>query len=145
MSHLIQGRCRCGNVSVSARLSRPPQEFTPRACDCSFCRAHHTAYVSDADGQLVVSYRDSADLARLHQGSGTVDFLACRRCNTLIGALWSDDGHAYAALNSQMLDNPAILGAPQPASPQSLPLDERKQRWRRLWFADVQLRQESAG
>ncbi|MCP8465610.1 hypothetical protein NK553_16800 [Pseudomonas sp. ZM23] len=57
--------------------------------------------------------------------------------------LWQDEGKTFAALNAQILDNPATLGASQPASPRQLPLDERKARWRRLWFADVSIPRET--
>ncbi|WP_152222726.1 GFA family protein [Pseudomonas sp. SCB32] len=143
MTNLIQGHCHCANISVQAELSRKPDQFTPRACDCDFCRKHGAAYISDAQGKLSIQCRSAANALRYHQGSGTVDFLLCRHCGVLVAALWEDNGRTYAALNAQILDNPATLGAPQPASPRLLPLQERMARWRTLWFADVRITQDT--
>lgn len=61
----------------------------------------------------------------------------------LTSGLWDDDGKTYAALNARIRDNPATLGASQPASPRQLPLEERKERWRELWFANVHITQDT--
>ena len=143
MHQPFSASCPCGNLSVRGEFSRPANEYTPRACDCEFCRKHGATYVSDPEGALAIHCRSSADTLRYRQGSGTAEFLLCRRCGVLAGVLWSDEGKSYAALNARILDNPATLGAAQPASPRQLPLDERKDRWRRLWFADVRITQDT--
>ncbi|MFV3333404.1 GFA family protein [Pseudomonas sp. NY15437] len=143
MNPLLQGSCHCGSLAVRTELSHDPADYTPRACDCDFCRKHGAAYISDAQGQLAIHCRSAADSLRYRQGSGTVEFLLCRRCGVLTAALWEDAGKTYAALNVQILDNPATLGAPQPASPRQLPLNERKERWRKLWFADVRITRDT--
>ncbi len=43
----VLGGCDCGNLSVELELSEPSNSYRPRACDCSFCRKHVAAYVSD--------------------------------------------------------------------------------------------------
>jgi len=143
MPHPLQGSCHCGNLSVVVELSRDPADYTPRACDCDFCRKHGAAYLSDPLGSLSIHCRSDTDSLRYRQGSGTVEFLLCRGCGVLISALWEDQGQSFAALNAQILDNPGTLGAPQPASPRQLPLEERKKRWRKLWFADVRITQDT--
>lgn len=72
-----------------------------------------------------------------------MEFLLCLGCGVVVGVLWEDAGTTYAALNAQILDNHAILGATQPASPAQLPLQERMARWRKLWFADVRITQDT--
>lgn len=143
MPQPLQGSCHCGNLSVRAELSRAHSEYTPRACDCDFCRKHGAAYISDPQGKLAIHCHSADDSLRYRQGSGTVEFLVCRRCGVLASALWEDGGQTFAALNAQILDNPATLGASQPASPRQLPLEERKERWRKLWFADVRITQDT--
>ena len=60
------GRCHCGNLRLSLRLSQAPADTRLRACGCSFCRAHNTRTTSDPNGSvdihatnwsLVQSYR----------------------------------------------------------------------------------------
>ncbi|HET7396050.1 MAG TPA: hypothetical protein VFK12_06395 [Gammaproteobacteria bacterium] len=45
--HELTGSCHCGNIAVVLVFSKIPDEIQPRACDCSYCRKHDTAYVSD--------------------------------------------------------------------------------------------------
>src|SRR4051812_48628312 len=61
-----EGGCHCGNLRLTLRLSRPPQEVRLRACGCSFCRAYATRTTSDplgaaeiwaVDWDLVEPYR----------------------------------------------------------------------------------------
>lgn len=143
MHHPFQGSCHCGNLSVRGEFSRDPRDYTPRACDCTFCRKHGAAYLSDPNGTLSIHCQSAAETLRYRQGSGTVEFLLCRRCGVVAGVVWSDENQTYAALNAQILDNPAILAAPQPASPAQMPLPERKARWRKLWFANVRITQDT--
>ncbi|QRY77116.1 hypothetical protein JVX91_16010 [Pseudomonas sp. PDNC002] len=143
MNYPLQGSCHCGNLAVRLELSRDPADYTPRACDCTFCRRHGAAYISDPHGRLAIHCRSDADSQRYRHGSSTVDFLLCRCCGVLTCVLWKDGGITYAALNAQILDNPVTLGAPQPASPAQLPLPERKERWRKLWFADVRITRDT--
>jgi hypothetical protein len=45
----------------------------------------------------------------------------------------------WGALNVQALDADPGFAAPMPVSPQTLDADAKRERWRRLWFRDVQL------
>ena len=53
-----EGGCHCGNLRLTLRLSRPPQEVRLRACGCSFCRAHATRTTSDPLGSAEIRARD---------------------------------------------------------------------------------------
>jgi len=133
----VAGGCHCGNIRVQARLTRPPPAYQPRACECSFCRKHGAAWLSDPQGALHIGLRDERDVARYRQGSGAAELVLCRRCGVLVAAVLSADERRYAAVNSQALEAVAQFGAPQTVSPQSLSGEEKLKRWQTLWFSDV--------
>ena len=73
--YTYKGGCHCGNISFDMQLAGSANGYGPRACDCSFCRAHAATYVSDPRGKLHVRVNDAAHLGRYRQGSGIADFL----------------------------------------------------------------------
>jgi hypothetical protein len=63
--------------------------------------------------------------------------LLCGRCGVLIGALYVDAGHPLGVVNVRVLETTA-LGLPETVSPKALSASEKVERWRRVWFNDVQ-------
>lgn len=96
---VITGRCHCGNVAYEFHSTLEVDELQPRACDCTFCRAHGAKCVSDAKGAATISVRDNANLTRHRFGMGTADFLVCGVCGVYLGALITQDGVTKATLN----------------------------------------------
>jgi len=135
----VSGGCHCGNIRVQAQLTRTAAAYHPRACDCSFCRKHGAAWLSDPQGTLHIALRDERDVSRYRQGSGTAELLLCRRCGVLVAALLSEDAGRYAAVNSCALEGGVPFGAPQAVSPQSLSGGEKVKRWQTLWFSNVSI------
>jgi hypothetical protein len=135
---VLRGGCRCGALAVEATLTSPASAYTPRACDCSFCRERDAAWLSDPDGVLRLVQRDGSDALHCRQGSGQADFIACAHCGTLVMVACEIDGNLYAAINAQVLQG-AAFAPEQPASPQQLSADAKRERWRRLWFAEVRI------
>lgn len=135
----LEGGCHCGNVTVQVQLSRPAGDYRPRVCDCSFCRKHGAAYLSDPDGSLLLTVREAAQLGSYRQGSAAAEMLLCRTCGVLVGALYRDNQKIYGVVNSRVLQAPAEFGAEQSVSPQTLSPEEKLQRWRQLWFPRVTL------
>lgn len=129
------GGCHCGRLVYEARFTRALAEYTPRACDCAFCRKHGAAWLSDADGSLTLRLR--GDALPYRQGSGQAEFLACPHCAVLVMVTADVDGVKYAAINARTLDDADRLSGEQPASPQKLAAGEKIERWSQLWFADV--------
>ncbi len=128
------GGCHCGNISVTASLSRATTEYRPRACDCDFCRKHGAAYLSDPGGSLRIAIGDPHATAMYRQGSGTAEFLVCTTCGVLVAVLYRAD-RIYGALNANAIA--AELGAAQPVSPKQLATVDKVTRWRAVWFSDV--------
>ena len=136
MANVLEGGCHCGKVRVELTTSIRPADFRPRACDCSFCTKHGAAYVSDPDGRLRVT--GSEMLAEYRQGSGTARMLLCRGCGVLVAAVLEEDGRRYGTVNAKCLEGVAF-GEPQAVSPQTLGVDDKKARWRRLWTPNVEI------
>lgn len=135
----VSGGCHCGNFSVELQLTRAPGSYSPRACDCDFCRMHGAAYVSDPDGALHILIADAAQAGRYRQGSAQAEMLLCRRCGVLLGALFTDGGRCYATVNAKVLDPAVRLDAATAASPKTLSARDKAARWQSMWFANVSI------
>jgi hypothetical protein len=134
----FHGSCHCGRLRVDFRTRIEPEHFTPRACDCTFCRKHGAAYLSDPAGTLSIAAQPGA-LRRYRQGSENADFLICAHCGVLIAVAFEHDARIYAAVNLGCLDAVAGLGSPVPSSPQTLSPEQKMSRWLELWIPDVQV------
>jgi hypothetical protein len=130
----LRGRCHCGKVEVAFATQRDPSTLHPRACDCSFCRKHGAAWISDAQGELLVTASANADLREYLQGSGNAHFLLCGECGVLVAVVFPDGNGLLGAMNAGCLDEATPLGDATPVSPQTLTADDRMARWRKLWM-----------
>jgi hypothetical protein len=137
--HIVSGGCHCGNIRVELDLSRPPDSYNPRSCDCDFCRKHSASYVSDAQGSLVIRLKDERDAGWYRQGSGAAECLFCRNCGVLVGAVYRSDQQLHASVNVRAVDARVKFAAEQPVSPQRLSASEKIQRWQDIWFSDVEV------
>jgi hypothetical protein len=135
----LTGGCHCGNLGISFHTRSSPGDLNPRACDCSFCKKHGALYVSDPSGRLIINVKDSDALTKYRQGSGTADFLVCRRCGVLVGAIWERDASISAAVNARCLQRHEEFAEPVVVSPQKLGKEEKTARWETLWTRDVQI------
>jgi hypothetical protein len=141
----LRGACHCGNIHVELQLPRPPGTYRPRACDCSFCRRHAAAWISDPLGSLRLTIRDPQDATRYAQGSGQAQLLLCSVCGVLVSPLFDDGGRLYGAVNVNALEDAAAFGAPQPVSPQTLAAGDKATRWKELWFPGVAIGPQHSG
>ena len=135
----IRGGCHCKRVRVEFTTHREPSATNPRACDCSFCKKHGAAYVSDPAGQLRIVVGDPSVLRSYRQGSETAEFRLCSDCGVLVAVTFEHAGRLYGAVNAACLDGDSGLGASIPASPQGLSPEQKVARWLQVWVPDVQL------
>ena len=133
---LLHGGCHCGSLALAFSTALEPMQTTPRACDCSFCRAHGAAWVSDPGGHLAIHHRPER-LPTYRQGSLTAQFVVCNDCGVLVAVVFDDGDRRYAAVNVRCLDARDAFAAPVPASPQALSKEQKEARWRQAWIADV--------
>ena len=131
MEHL--GGCHCGNLSLTMRLSEPPENVRLRACGCSFCRAHSTRTTSDPQGSVEVWAKDWALVEPYRFAMGTAEFLICRRCG-YIGAFCETASGARAVINTNALHERArFAGEPTPYDHEGEALDDRLARRAANW------------
>ena len=104
-----RGGCHCGNLRLVLHLSQPPAEVRLRACGCSFCRAHGTRTTSDPAGSVEIRAEDWSLVESYRFGSGTAEFLLCRRCGVYIGAVCGTPAGLRATINTNSLDDRAAF------------------------------------
>lgn len=135
--HALSGGCHCGTLRVELALSRPPETYHPRACDCDFCSKHAAAWISDREGRVRICSENKAHAVTYRQGSGQAELLLCDNCGVLVAALYRRGERLYAAVNARALGAGAGFGSEQPVSPQTLSGAQKAERWQDLWFCSV--------
>jgi hypothetical protein len=104
-----RGGCHCGNLAVHLRLSQAPEDTPLRACGCGFCRARNTRTTSDPHGSVEIWAKDWSLVEPYRFGSGTAEFLICRRCGVYIGAVTETTAGIRAVINTNCLDHRAAF------------------------------------
>lgn len=135
----LTGSCHCERLQLALHGSIDPAATSPRACDCSFCQAHGAAWLSDPDGELVITASDAEALGRYRQGSESAEFLFCHHCGVLIAVVFAADERMRGAVNVRCLANAAEFAPTVTVSPQQLPPEVRRERWRSLWIPRVRI------
>lgn len=128
---VIEGPCHCGNLGYRFETRLTPTTLAPRACGCSFCRAHDATSVSDPDGSLSFTIRDPALVSHYRFGLRTADFLVCRTCGVYVGAVIERDGRRWGIINlraSEFYDLPATAVSYDREN-EAVRVDRRLTRW----------------
>jgi hypothetical protein len=129
-----RGGCHCGNLRLNLRLSQPPAETRLRACGCSFCRAHNTRTTSDPRGSVEIWADDWSLVEHYRFGSGTAEFLICKRCGVYIGAIGETASGTCAVINTTCLDDRAAFsGEPDPTDHDGETTEDRLARRAANW------------
>ena len=112
-----RGACHCGAIGFEYRTAVSPAEWSVRACQCRFCRAHDALSASDPDGDLSFIADDPGQLQRYRFALGTADFLLCRNCGVYIGAVIEvRDSHRGIVNTHALIDGADDLAAPEAIS-----------------------------
>ena len=129
-----RGSCHCGALGFEFRTELPPESWSIRACQCSFCLKHAGVYTSDPSGSVRFTHPDPAQAARYRFGHKTADFVFCARCGGYLGAVTQEDGRPLAVLSIHALDPaPEGLPAPQPMSYEGETTGDRGSRRAKRW------------
>ena len=128
-----EGRCHCGAIGYSLRTTKPPAEWTLRACQCSFCSSHGARTTSDPAAAVTLNLTDPSRLIRYRFASQTLDFLLCSACGCYIGAMHTSPRGRFATLNVNVMRPLPQVQAALPFVPDDTPLAAkqagREQRW----------------
>jgi len=138
----LDGACHCGKVRLQFRTAKPIPDLTPRACDCSFCRKHGAAWISDPAGALRI--RSAKQSLRTYtQGSNTARFLLCEACGVLVAVVTGEGDALLGAVNAGCLEGEPALGQLVIVSPQRLDRDAKVARWGEVWIRDVRIEEDA--
>ena len=103
------GGCHCGNLRLILRLSQLPADTQLRACACSFCHAHNTRTTSDPHGSVDFHAADWSLVQPYRFGTGTAEFLICKRCGVYIGAIDEAASGTRSVININFLEDRAAF------------------------------------
>ena len=128
------GACFCGSIAYELRSDIAPPEWSIRACQCAFCRAHDALSTSDPAGELRFQSSRPENLQRYRFAMRTADFLLCRECGVYIGAVIETEGGRFGIVNTHsLLAPPPDIAAVAPISyeteDQQGRVDRRAKRW----------------
>ena len=84
------------NVASSSRLADPRLPM-------QLCRRHAARTTSDPAGRVFFRIREETALVRYRFGLRTADFLVCRNCGVLLGAVLTSPRGQFATLNVRAL------------------------------------------
>ncbi|HWM28263.1 MAG TPA: hypothetical protein VNQ14_07385 [Woeseiaceae bacterium] len=101
-----QGSCHCGAIGFELRSGVPPINWSIRACQCSFCRAHGALSMSEPNGEIRFEIRDSTHVRRYRFGLRTADFLLCGHCGVYVGAVIATERGSFGIINLRTLSDP---------------------------------------
>ncbi len=127
------GSCHCGAVRYAFTTALAPDEWSVRACQCSFCVTRGALSVSDPAGRLEFTAAED-DLTRYRFGLKTADFLICAKCGTYVGALIETANGLFAIANTRTLDPiPDDIAEPMPMDYDAEDTGARVNRRERIW------------
>lgn len=132
--HTFTGSCHCGALGFAFHTALPVTQWSVRACQCRFCRAHGAVTTSDPGGRLTFRIDRSESLRRYRFGLKTADFLVCSGCGVYVGAQIDTPRGAFGIINTlAMTPRPPELPAAVPADYDSEGSSERRGRREQRW------------
>ena len=108
-----EGACHCQAVGFAFHTRVPVAQWTVRACQCTFCRAHGAVTTSDPAGEMEFLIREPALISRYQFGLRTAEFMVCARCGTYVGARMEVGAGVYGIVSVRAL-SPMPVGLPDP-------------------------------
>jgi len=109
------GTCFCGSIGYKYETAVAPADWSIRACQCAFCRAHDALSTSDPAGTLEFTAANPDNLQRYRFAMRTADFLLCRECGVYVGAvIETDQGHFGIVNTHSLASTPADIAEVAP-------------------------------
>jgi hypothetical protein len=134
MSLAFEGACHCGAIGYAYRTALPPNAWSVRACQCSFCRAHGTLTTSDPAGSVEFFEHAAGALTRYRFGQRITDSLVCGTCGVYLGAVVATPRGRFGIVNvNAMRSRPAGLPPAEPKDYAAETAEQRIARRERRW------------
>ena len=99
----FRGACHCGSIAFEYRTKIAPPDWSIRACQCAFCRAHDALSTSDPEGALFFEAPAVEQLQRYRFALKTADFLLCSNCGVYVGAVIQTPNGDFGIINTHAL------------------------------------------
>jgi len=133
----FRGSCHCGATGFLYRCEEVAAQWSIRACQCSFCRAHDALSTSDPGASIEFLASDPERLQRYRFGLRTADFLLCRECGIYLGAVIETPKGRFGIINVHALtESPQDLAGVAPISydeeDSTGRISRREERWARV-------------
>ena len=135
-----EGGCSCKNIVISLFLDSELSQYTPRACQCSYCKKKNAAYISFPDWKLEVKIKNSVHINKFRFSTRTADFVSCKICDELIYVVSKIGNKNYSVVNITAFKN---VQFPDPVKTDfdSELQSERIIRRKSNWISDVDVEQ----
>jgi hypothetical protein len=128
------GQCHCGAIGFTYSTAAAPADWSVRACQCTFCRAHGALSTSDPLGGIRFHATRPDSVMRYRFGLRTADFLLCRHCGVYIGAVMTARGRSFGIVNVNALSPlPDQLPGPRSMSYDGETVEQRGRRRQERW------------
>ena len=130
----FHGGCHCGNLTLVFETRLKRKKLRPRACRCSFCRAHGARTVTDPAGTLRIGVGDPSRCTVYRFGLRTADYLVCAGCGVYVAAVMREPDGIWATINVNALADSSKF--PKKAVPVSYEAEDaasRRSRRRTAW------------
>ncbi|WP_353668024.1 hypothetical protein [Marinomonas sp. THO17] len=123
--------CSCGKITVVANFPSPIEEYQARECDCDFCISRGLAYLSDVNG--TISFSPKETMNQLKQGSGQATFWECDNCHDVVAVTNEKNGVVRGAVSKRLFARRFQLKPSVTVSPKKLSASEKSVRWPNVW------------
>ncbi len=130
MIMIHKGSCNCKRWQVEIEVIQPLGDFNPRTCDCDYCKSAPSAIISDPNmrGDLV-----GGGFVINKNGDQLASFYYCDSCGDLLAVARDFNNQLRGAVNANLLFDSGQLGKVIEIQPRLLSVDEKLDRWGRLW------------
>jgi hypothetical protein len=142
----IEGACHCENIRFVLRWPKSEAEIPVRKCGCTFCQKHAGAWTSHPDSELLAKIEKPSSISKYNFGTKTADFFVCGRCGVVPFVISEIDSNEYAVVNVNTFKNAGNFSfSSTPTNFDGEGTDDRLERRKRNWIANVQLTQDHMG
>lgn len=136
----IEGGCHCGNIRFVLHWPDMAAEIPVRECGCTFCRKHGGAWTSHRESVFEVTVRDQSLVSGYQFGTATAEFHVCSRCGVVPFVTSNIDGHLYAVVNTNTLDDTGRFSFSRSTTDfDGEKAGDRLARRKRNWISNVQI------
>lgn len=135
--NLLKSDCHCGNIHVELHTNLDAAAITSRICQCGLCKQHSAKWVSDAQGEAKLQFKDKDSVSFYRFGHSTSDFIICKNCGVLMAAVCKLDDNDRAVINITPMTK-EVFSAPSVLTDFDYEtVDERLARRARNWIGKV--------